>query len=325
MKFGTAAARLSLACAVSLLAVASANAQDFPSRPVTLIVPFGAGGPTDAAARVLAQSMGENLGQPVIVENRPGAASMIGAEYVANAPGDGYTLLIGTTSAFGTNPHVFRNITYDAREFAPVGLVVTVPLAFAVRGDMPADTIEEFVAFAAAQPDLLNYSSAGLGAHSSLACYLAQSEIGVEMVEIPYQGTGPALADLIAGNVDALCDAVGTLSGPYGSGQVKLIGMMDAERSTAIPDVPTFVESGFPDLVINNWFAVVAPGGTPDAVVATLSTAIESAVADPNVQETFLRVGFVPNYMPPAELSEFMAAEWERWRQVVEETGVSLD
>jgi tripartite-type tricarboxylate transporter receptor subunit TctC len=318
-------AKVAIAACLSAAALLPAVAQDYPSEPVTLIVPFAAGGPTDVASRIVAEAMSTTLGQPVVVDNRPGASSMIGASLVAEAANDGYTLLIGTTSTYATNPHVFKSIAYDATAFAPVALVVKVPLAFAVRKDMPVDTVEEFIAFAKAEENPLQYGSAGAGTHSSLACFLAAREIGVEMQEIPYQGTAPALTDLMAGNVDALCDSVGTLSGPLQSGQIKVIGELDAERSTAMADVPTFVESGFDDLVINNWFAVAAPAGTPEDVVAKVSGAIEAALADEAVATRLKAVGFVPEYMGPADLGAFMALEYERWDAVVEEAGISLE
>lgn len=302
-----------------------AFAQDYPSKPVTLIVPFAAGGPTDVASRVVAQAIGAQLGQPVVVENRAGASSMIGATYVANAPGDGYTLLVGTTSTYATNPHVFKSIAYDATRFTPIAMVVKVPLAFAVRANLPADTITEFAEYAKGLQGPVKYGSAGAGTHSGIACFLAAREIGIEMLEIPYKGTAPALTDLMAGNVDALCDSVGTLSAPYQAGSIKIIGELDEVRSPAMPDVPTFVEAGYPDLVINNWFALTGPEGMDDEIVQKISKAVEAALSSKDVTDRLNAVGFVPQYMAPGELGEFMAAEYARFDEVVEALGVSLE
>ena len=319
------AAGIALSASLGGAFAVQASAQEYPSKPITLVVPFAPGGPTDLASRVLAEAVGKELGQTVVVENRAGASSMIGATHVFNASNDGYTLLVGTTTTYATNPHVFKNITYDPTKLSPIAMVVKVPLAFAVRKNLGVDTIAEFVEYAKKNGGAVKYGSAGAGSHSGMACFLAGREIGVEMREIPYKGTAPALTDLMAGNVDALCDAVGTLSEPYRADSVKVIGELDEERSSAMPDVSTFVEAGYPNLVINNWFALTGPEGMDDAIVQKLSKAVEVAVSSEDVADRLNKIGFVPQYMAPKELSEFMAAEYKRFDEVVETLGISLE
>ncbi len=323
MKF---AAGVALSASLGGAFAVQASAQEYPTKPITLVVPFAPGGPTDLAGRVVAEAIGKQLGQSVLVENRAGASSMIGATYVFNASNDGYTLLFGTTTTYATNPHIFKNITYDPTKLSPIAMVVKVPLAFAVRKNLGVDSIAEFVEYTKKSGGgPVKYGSAGAGSHSGIACFLAGREIGIEMREIPYKGTAPALTDLIAGNVDALCDAVGTLSEPYRAESVKVIGGLDAERSPAMLDVSTFVEAGYPDLVINNWFALTGPEGMDDEIVQKLSKAVEVAVSSKEVADRMNAIGFVPQYMAPKELTEFMAAEYKRFDEVVETLGISLE
>lgn len=325
MNWKTFAAGLILSVPLCAPLAVAAHAQGYPNKPITLVVPFAAGGPTDVASRVLAQAVSEQIGQPVVVENRAGASSMIGAVHVAKAANDGYTLLVGTTSTYATNPHVFKNIAYDSRKFTPIAMVVRVPLAFAVRKDMPVDTVKDFIEHAKTLNGPVQYGSAGAGTHSGLACFIAARRIGVEVLEIPYRGTAPALTDLMAGKVDALCDSVGTLSAPYQAGHIKIIGNLDEVRSPAIPNVPTFAESGYPDLVINNWFALTGPEGMDDEIVQKISKAVEAAVASKTISDRLNAVGFVPQYMAPKELAEFMAAEYARFDEVVAALGIKLE
>jgi tripartite-type tricarboxylate transporter receptor subunit TctC len=316
--------------AVGLIAIAGCAslvaAQDYPSRPITVVVPFAAGGPTDVVARIIANEMSQSLGQTVVVENRGGASSIIGATYVASAANDGYTLLFGTTSAYATNSHVFKNnIGYDPRKFSPIAMVVKVPLAFAVRKEFAATSLKEFAdQVKASSGGRLQFGSAGAGSHSGLACFLAGQKLGLEMQEIPYKGTGPALTDLMAGRVDALCDSVGTISAPHKAGNVKIIGELDSERSPALPDVPTFVESGFPDLVINNWFALTGPEGVAPEIVEKLSASVKAALEKKIVADRLIQLGFVPDHRAPNALGAFMQQEYQRFEVVVEQAGIKI-
>jgi len=303
-----------------------ASAQEYPSKPVTLVVPFAAGGPTDVAARIVAEAMSQSLGQPVVIDNRAGASSMIGATHVATAKNDGYTLLLGTTTTYATNPHVFKsNIAYDPLKLTPVAMVVKVPLAFAVPKDSAAKASKEFAEQVKAKSGgQLQFGSAGAGSHSGLACFLAGRGLGLDMQEIPYKGTAPALTDLMAGKVGALCDSVGTVSGHYKSGSVKIIGVLDSQRSPAMPDVPTFAESGYPDLVINNWFALTGPEGMASDVVAKLSASVKAALDKKEVAEKLTGLGFMPDYMPQDELRAFMKKEHQRFDAVVKQAGITV-
>ena len=314
--------------AVALVAALAANvalAQDYPSKPVTIIVPFTAGGPTDVVARVVAAAAESRLKQSVLIDNKPGAGSMIGATAMANAKPDGYTLLLSTTTTYATNPHVYKKVTYDPTKFEPIAMVAKVPLGLAVRPDMPVNSIKELEEFAAKQPRALHQGSAGLGAHGSMACFRAAKAAGIKFEEIPYPGLGPALADVMGSKIDALCDAVGTLYPHYTSGSVKVLAILDSERSPSMKDVPTFAELGYKDAVINSWMALSGPEGTPAEVVEKVSKAIEESLRDEAVREKLSGIGFVPNYMAPKDAAAFMTEEYNIWQGVVKELGISIE
>lgn len=302
-----------------------AHAQEYPAKPVTVVVPFTAGGPTDVVARVVAAAAGVRLGQPMVIENRPGAGSMIGATAVANAQPDGYTLLLSTTTTYATNPHVFKKVTYDARKLEPIAMVAKVPLGLAVRPDMPVNSIQELEAFAARQANALQQGSAGPGAHGSMSCFRAARAAGVRLEEIPYPGLGPALADVMAGKIDAMCDAVGTLTPHYSAGKVKVLAILDSERSPSMKDVPTFSELGYEDVVINSWMALAGPAGTPAEVVEKVARAVEESLRDESVEAKLSSIGFVPNYMAPEDAAAFMSEEYDIWEGVVKELGISIE
>jgi tripartite-type tricarboxylate transporter receptor subunit TctC len=313
----------SFALATSILATTHlVHADTYPDRPVTVVVPYSAGGPTDVLGRLLTAALSDMLGQSFLVENRPGAATQVGATYVSTAPNDGYTLLIANTTTLSLNPNLHSDLSYSVAAFEPVALVAKIPIGFAVRADLPADSIDEFRHFVAESGEELTYGSAGTGSNSQMVTALMNRELGIEMLEIPYQGTAPALVDLVAGHVDGLVDAMGTLAPMHLDGRIKILGNFDTERNSAVPDVPTFIEQGV-DIAAFTWNAVVVPAGTSPEIVATLNDALGRIVNDPGFAERLAAVGFVPMFSTQDELSSYIVSETERWRNLIDEMGLN--
>jgi tripartite-type tricarboxylate transporter receptor subunit TctC len=297
----------------------------FPSRPVTLVVPYAAGGPTDVSSRVIAEQMRGPLRGQVLVDNRPGDSTILGARYVAAAPPDGHTLLMVPTTTLCTNPHIYARLPYKVEDFAPVGMAVKVPLGLAIRASLPVQTLAEFRDYVRARPGKLNYGSPGTGANSQLVNALANLSLGLDMMEVPYRGTAPALNDLAAGNVDALVDALATLAPLHEAGQIRIIGNFDDQRSPVVSAVPTFVESGYPDLVAFTWFAVVAPAATPREVIQILNAVVTTAVQSPVTQERFAQFGFVPQSSGVDELASYIRSEFDRRGPLIKRLGIRVE
>ena len=316
-----------LQSAVSAGALASgyARAQAFPAKPITLVVPYSAGGPTDLSSRVLAERMQAALGARVIVENRPGASTIVGAQHVALAAPDGYTLLTVTTTTLCTNPHLYKKLPYKVEDFTPIGMAVKVPLGFAVPQALPVSNIAEFRRYALAQAGKLNYGSAGTGANSQLVNALMNQALGIQMTEVPYKGTGPALVDLAGGRVEGLVDAIATLLPLHREGRIKILANFDDVRSPVAPDVPTFIEAGYPSLVAFTWFAVVAPARVPEPVVARLHAALMTAVTAPETQRKLAEMGFIAQGSTSRELSDYIGSEYKRWGSLIQKMGLTLD
>jgi tripartite-type tricarboxylate transporter receptor subunit TctC len=315
-----------LAAAAGLVGGArGAQAQSFPSRPVTLIVPYAAGGPTDISARVLAEQMRNTLGVQVLVENRPGDSTILGARYVASARPDGHTLLVILTTTLSTNPHIYARLPYRKEDFTPVGMALKIPIGLAVRASLPVRTIDEFRDYVRARPGRMNYGSPGTGANSQLVNALANARLGLEMTEVPYRGTAPALNDLAAGNVDALVDAIATLAPLHRGERIRILGNFDDARSDVAPDVPTFRESGYPDLVAFTWQGIVAPAATPPEIVQALNHALTAAVRAPATRERFAQLGFVPQTSSPAEFGAYIQSEFERWGPLIRRLGIRVE
>ncbi len=310
---------LALLFAAGILAFSTAvRAQTYPERPVTVVVPYSAGGPTDVYGRLLASALSDVLGQNFIVENRPGAATQVGATHAAAAANDGYTLLIANTTTLSLNPSLYDDLTYQISDFAPIALVSKIPIGFAVRADLPASDIGEFRAYAMERPDELTYGSAGTGSNSQMVNLLMNRTLGISLLEIPYQGTAPALIDLAAGHVDGLVDAMATLAPMHRAGRVRILGNFDTERSSAVPDVATFVEQNV-DITAFTWNALVAPAGVPDSVVETLSAALGQISQDPQFRARLVEVGFSAMFSTPAELVDYIGEETTRWKALIEQ------
>lgn len=316
-----------LLSAALLAVVPATQAQTFPDKPIMLVVPFPPGGPTDAMARTLAAEMKDKLGQPVIVENRAGAGGNIGAEYVARATPDGQTLLFGTSGPLAINASLYRKIGYDpVKSFAPVIQIGHLPNILVVHPSVPAQNVKELVAYAKAHPGKLSYASSGNGASSHLAGVLFNEKAGVDLQHIPYKGTGPALNDLLGGQVAMSFTDVLTALPYVKTGKLRALGIATATRSQALPDLPTIAEQGVPGYDVSVFFGVVAPAGTPADRIAKLNQAFVEVLASPKVKELFAMQGLesAPDHTP-AQLAKFIAAQKSSWANVVKQSGAQLD
>ncbi|HRO58033.1 MAG TPA: tripartite tricarboxylate transporter substrate binding protein [Burkholderiaceae bacterium] len=316
------------ASCVAFGAPATAAAEDaFPSKLINFVIPYAAGGPTDAMARTLAVALRENLGQSVIVENKAGAGANIGAEYVARAKPDGYTIMLGTPAPLAINVSLFRKLKYDPlRDFAPVIKIGTLPNVLAVHPDVPANDMKELIAYAKANPDKLTFASSGSGASSHLAGVLFNNMAGTDMLHVPYKGTGPALTDLLGGQVTMTFTDVLTALPHIRTGKLKAIGVTSANRSRVLPDVPTLAEQGLTGYDSSVFFGVVAPAGTPEPVIARLNEAFRAALLDPKVKELLDSQGLeAPESQTPEALGEFMKTEVAKWAEVVKSSGAQVD
>jgi tripartite-type tricarboxylate transporter receptor subunit TctC len=312
---------------VAALMAAPAGAQtDFPTQPITLIVPFAAGGSTDLVARVVAQRMSQELGQQVLVDNRGGAGGNLGAQVVAQAAPDGYTILMGTIATHALSASLYSNPPFDpVEDFEPIAWLVTVPNVMSVNPNFPAQNVEELIALLKENPDEYSYASSGNGSPLHLSGELFKALAEVEMVHVPYQGSGPALVDVIGGQVPIIFDNLPSSTEPIKSGQLRALAVTTAERSPVFPDLPTMQEAGVPGYETNSWNALFAPAGTPPEVVAKLSEAALAAVADPAVAQRLEEVGAIVVGEGPEALGEHVRSEVERWRPVVEQAGARMD
>lgn len=323
------AAVLATGAALTLaLAAAPALAQkDFPNKPILMVVTYPPGGPTDAMARTLAAALKTSLGQPVVVENRAGAGGNIGAELVARAEPDGYTLMFGTSAPLAINVSLYRKINYDpVKSFAPVIQIGHLPNVLVVNPSVPAHNVGELIAYAKANPGKLTYASSGNGASSHLAGVLFNNLAGTDLRHIPYKGTGPALNDLLGGQVSMTFTDVLTAQPFVKSGKLRALGVTTRERSQALPDVPTVAEQGVAGFDVSVFFGVVAPAGTPADVIARLNAAFADALRQPDVRKTLQAQGleFAPSTRPE-QLGSFVKAEVSKWRTVVQKSGAQLD
>lgn len=318
--------RSAAALLATFAAIGTAFAQSYPERPIRLIVPFPAGGTVDAIARTLAQKLTEPLKQPVVVENRSGGAGSIGSDAVAKAAPDGYLLLIGTASTHGTNPVVQKALPYDpVRDFAPVALVGSTPYILVVNANVPANSLPELLAAARAKPGVLNYGSYGSGSSNHLATELFRALSGADIVHVPYKGGAPALAGLLAGEVQMMFD-VFTTSGPQiRAGKLKLLGVGAARRSTLAPDAPTLAEAGLDGYEASTFFGLFAPPATPRAIVDRLNAEVNRAIRAPDVRERFTAVGAEPGGGTPEVLGITVTAEVAKWTKLVRERNLRLE
>ena len=319
--------RALLPAAVAATLARPALAQGWsPDRPIRFVVPFVAGGSTDVAARVIAERMGEILGRPVVVENRGGSGGNIGGELVARAAPDGHTLLMGVTGLLTTNPHIYRSMPFDpARDLAPVSMAYTSDMVIVVPGGLPVRTLREFVAHAKARPGELSFGSSGHGASTHTAAELFRLAAGLDMVHVPYRGSGAAMNDLIAGTIQMMLIQIAGAVGQIRDGQVRALAATGPRRHPLLPEVPSVGEAGWPDATATSWGCVMAPGGTPAPVIARLNEAVVEALATPAVQRRLSGAGVDGESSTPGALAAFIAAEREKWGRVVREARITVD
>jgi tripartite-type tricarboxylate transporter receptor subunit TctC len=319
----------SVALVVSLLGACAAQAQDWPTRPLTLVVPFSPGGGVDASARVQAQRMSELLGQPIVVENLGAAAGMAGGQRVANAAPDGYTFLIGNTGTHAYNQTLYKKPLYNAAsDFQPVGLMTESPRILIARKDLPVNSLQEFVAYAKKNQSKMQYGSAGVGSGTHLPCALLNMAMGVDITHIPYRGAGPVMQDLIGGRLDYMCDTIQTGAAQANSGTVKGIAVLSSKRVPIIPDLPTSGEQGLPGVEATVWNAFFFPKGTPDPIVRKLNQAMRDTLDDPVIRKRLEAFGLEivpPEQRTPEYLAKFVPEEIARWGKVIKAAGISAD
>lgn len=295
----------------------AAYAQGFPTKQITVIVPFAAGGPTDTVARIIGESMAKTLGQPIIIENVAGAGGTTGITRGAKSTPDGYTIMMGHMGTHGAAPGLYPNIAYNPQtDFTPIGLAAGTPIVIVVRKDLPVKDLKEFIAYAKANEKAINNANAGAGSVSHITCVLLHDMMKINPNTIPYRGTGPALTDLVSSKVDYLCDQIVSVSGQVKGGTVKALAIATPERSPSLPDVPTTKEAGLPEFQVSAWNALFAPKGTPADVAKTLNDALVKAVTDPAVKTKLENLGgVVPDAKgaSPEALATLVKSENERW------------
>jgi tripartite-type tricarboxylate transporter receptor subunit TctC len=325
-RFGNLGRRAILAvAALAVLAAGPAFAQSapWPSKPITYIVPFAAGGTTDILARLIGERLSKALGQPIIVENRPGAGGNIGSDFVARAAPDGYTILGGTISSHAINVSLYAKMPYDPeKNFAPITLIGSLANVLAVNADSPVRTVQELIAEAKAKPGALTFASSGAGTSQHLAGELFKRLAGVEITHIPYKGSAPALQDLIGGHVSMVFDNVVAVAALIKSGKVRPLGVTSLKRVQAFPEVPTIAESGLPDYEVVSWQGIFAPAGTPPDIVKRLNEEIVKILRMPDVVERMDTLGLEPIGNTPEEFANFQRAEIAKWARVVKEAGL---
>ena len=317
------------ALAVSLFGLCQAEAQDWPTRPLTLVVPFSPGGGVDASARVQAQRMSEILGQPIVVENIGAAAGMAGGQRVATAAPDGYTFLVGNTGTHAYNQSLYKKPLYNAAtDFQPVGLMTESPRILIARKDLPVNGLQEFIAYAKQNQTKMQYGSAGVGSGTHLPCALLNMAMGVDITHIPYRGAGPVMQDLIGGRLDYMCDTIQTGAAQANSNTVKGIAVMSAKRVPIIPDVPTTGEQGLPGVEATVWNAFFLPKGTPEPIVRKLNQAMRDTLEDATIRKRLEAFGLElvpPEQRTPEYLAKFLPEEIARWGKVIKAAGISAD
>jgi tripartite-type tricarboxylate transporter receptor subunit TctC len=318
--------RAAATVAAAALAVLAAAQAPYPSKPIRMVVPFPAGGTTDLLARAAAQKLTESTGQPVVVDNRPGAGGNIGAELVAKAPADGYTLLMGTVGTHAINPGLYAKMPYDhVKDFAPVILVAGVPNVLVVNPALPVNSVQELIAYGRANPGKLNFASSGSGTSIHLSAELFKTMTGVQMAHVPYKGSAPALQDLVGGQVQLMFDNLPSSLALIKGGKLRALAVTSAQRSSALPDVPTVAEAGVPGFEASSWFGLLAPAGTPPEVIAKLNGEVARWLATPEAKEKLAAQGAIAAGQSPEDFARHIAAETAKWQKVVKESGAKVD
>jgi tripartite-type tricarboxylate transporter receptor subunit TctC len=312
---------------VAALFAATGSRAEFPTRPIRLVVPYAAGGPTDIFGRLLAEYLGKDLKQAVFVENKAGAQGAIGAEMVARADPDGYTLLATSGSVIVLNPLLYKKLSYDpVKDFRMLALVTEVPVVLCIHPSVPAKTVAEFVAYAKQNPGKLNFGSSGTGSFTHLAAEMFKQMAGIEMTHIAYKGAAPALTDVMSGNIQLMFESVSLALPPVRSGMLRPLGVSSAQRVSDLPDVPTIAESGYPEYFVNVWNGVAASADLPDDVTRILTDSLDRVMNDSAFRASLQKVGFSALRPRSASaITEFIDAERVRWSGVIKAQNISLD
>jgi tripartite-type tricarboxylate transporter receptor subunit TctC len=316
--------------ALFFAAAGSGHAQDpskdYPTKPVRIVVPYAAGGGTDALARFLASGLEKRMGQPFIIENRPGQGTATGAAFVARAAPDGYTLLAATSSTLAFNPSVYRKLPYDSvADFSPISLIAAVPFVLVVNPALPVGSVAELVRLAKSKPGDLSYASGGMGAPHHIYMELFKSMTGTDIKHVPYRGGGPALNDVVAGHVPMMFGDVGPVTGLVRDGRVKGLGVTVGRRVDTIPDVPTLVEAGLTGYEANSWQSLVAPANVPRPIIAALHKALTAVLAEPATREHFRKLGMQPLSSTPEEFADYIRSEIRKWAPTIKAAGATED
>ena len=308
-----------------VLMVGTGAAQEYPDRPIRFIVPFAPGGGSDVVARTISERLGRQLGQPVLVENKPGAGATVGADFVAKSAPDGYTILYGTPGPQIVNPYLMKKLPYDpANDFAPITRLVVIPNLLVVHPSVPAKTVKELIELAKAQPGKINFGSAGIGASSHLSGELFKFAAGIQMVHVPYKGTGAALQDLIAGNIQMAIDSINVYLPHVKSGGLRALAVSTLERSPLLPDLPTIADTlpGFDAYAMNY---VTARAGTPRPIIERLNREINAVLKAPDIRERLVGMGAIPTGGTPEELEQVIRSETQKWKKVIELSGAKAE
>jgi tripartite-type tricarboxylate transporter receptor subunit TctC len=312
-----------------LAAFAGASAAappDYPTRPIRLVMPYPVGGSIDISGRIVAQQLGENLGQQVVIDNRTGAGGTIGTEVGASAPPDGYTIVMGGTGTLAVSPALERRLGYDpVKDFAPVTLLVTIPYVLVAHPALPANSVKELIALARAQPGKLNYASGGSGSAPHLIGEMFKAAAGLNIVHVPYKGSTPAVNDLMGGQVQMLFTGIPSVSSHLRSGRLKAIGITSAKRTPSLPEVATVAESGVPGFDVSPWFGILAPARTPPALVGRLNAELVKVLQTPSIRDRLTRDGVDAVGNSPREFAAFIAAEITKWSKVVKASGAKVE
>ena len=317
--------RRTAAALMALAAALPAAAQDaYPSKPIRLVVPFTPGGVTDSSGRLIADALGKRLGQQIVVDNKPGASGNIGTAQVVQAAPDGYTLLLAFDGTMVINPHVFAKVPFDTlKDFAPVGRIGSATLILVAHPDVPAKTLPELIALAKTKP--MPYGTSGIGGTPHIAGEMLAQRTGAKLEHVPYKGGGQAMTDVMGGAIPLVYTAVAGAQGHVKAGKLKAIAVSGARRSSSLPDVPTFVESGIADFVVDSWVGLLAPAGTPPAVIQRLNTELNAALADPAVRERLAVLGIDPTPGTPEQFRQSMQKDLAAYGPIVKAAGIKLE
>ena len=313
------------ACVVLALPVSSLWAQGYPSKPIRFIAPFPAGGSSDLIARILSQRMTEELGQPVVVDNRPGASGSMGTELCAKAPADGYTIVLGSVAGFAINPHLLEHVGYDpVKDFAAVAALGQAPQMLVVHPSLPAKTVQEFLALARKKPNSLICGSGGVGTPAHFGCELLRLRGNAQLLHVPYKGTGQSVNDVLGAQIHSVFASMPVAYPHVRGGRLRALASTSPERSTLAPELPTMLEAGVPGFVSQSWWGAFAPKGTPAPIVKKLGDAIYRIIAEPQPRERFAALGVEPLKMSPAELAAWVRSEVATYGKIVKEVGIGM-